>query len=84
MPDDWIIGRVCEEFGCLPTAAVRELETDPEQRVLRIMRLREYARARAAIDRAQSAAEMPTGRMVEWVTKAQAELVREKIADRHG
>lgn len=42
---------ICEEFGCLPSEAVRELEEDPERLVLTILQLRSYQRTMAEFDR---------------------------------
>lgn len=49
-PDDWLISRVCEEFGVSPSEAVQQ----PVALTLRIMELRAYARAKEAVERAQS------------------------------
>lgn len=45
MPDEWLISRYCEEYGCTPVQARMELETDPDSLGLRIMPLRAYAAA---------------------------------------
>jgi len=72
------VSRVCEEFSCTPMVAARELEEDPEHRVLAVLELRAYARAKTAIDQAQSAADAPTGPMVEWVGTVAAEKIRRR------
>jgi hypothetical protein len=41
---------VSEEFRCLPSAAVRELEEDPSQIALDVIEVREYARCKDAFE----------------------------------
>lgn len=74
----WHIGRICEEFACLPLAAARELGDDPEQMVVQIMELRTMARVKAAVDAAKDATAMPTGPLSERVQAAQVDLWRAK------
>ena len=50
-PTEWYIGRMCSEFNCLPSAALRELETDPLRLADTIMTLRSYASLKEAVDR---------------------------------
>jgi hypothetical protein len=76
VPDDWLVSRVCEEFTCLPMQAAQELERDPEHRALAILELRAYARAKAALDRAEKMGDVPMTPMVEWVMKVAAEKIR--------
>lgn len=72
----WLVGRVCEEFGCLPSEAARELETDPERMALEIMELRAYARASQYLKQCVKAGEKPEhSRMVEWVMRVKAALL---------
>ena len=49
---EWLISRICEEFHCLPSQAVREWDADDMGLVLDVLELRGYARAKAAWDRA--------------------------------
>ena len=77
------MSRICEEFpGTLPTRALWELEHDPDQLVLTIMQLRAYARTKAAMDRAKTAEEAPTGALADLVMDITTDLVREAIAAR--
>ena len=76
MPWDWLISRVCEEFGCLPSAAVRELMDDRDHLALDIMESRAYVRTKEAVARARTEADMPDGPMVEQVFEVEAELLR--------
>jgi len=54
-PEQWLISRVCEEFGCLPSEAVVEIEEGPTQLVLDIMELRAYANAKRVVDQVYEA-----------------------------
>ena len=49
------MSRVCEEFGCLPSQAVAELEEGPTQLVLDIMEFRAYAGAKRAVEQVYEA-----------------------------
>ena len=49
---EWLISRICEEFQCLPSQAVREWDADAAGLVLDLMELRGYARAKYAWDQA--------------------------------
>ena len=70
---------MCEEFHCRPTEAEHELVTDPEHRAVRILELRDYARAKAALASARNDAEAPTGPMVDWVKRVLVERIRERM-----
>lgn len=48
-----IISRICEGFSCLPSAAERELDHDPDQLALLILDLRGYMAAKRAFDDAR-------------------------------
>lgn len=68
---------MCEEFGCLPLAMVRELGDDPEQMAVQILELRAYARTKALVDRATDAKELPPGdALVARVMRTQAAILR--------
>jgi len=45
-----LVSRVCEDFGCLPSVAVRELEDDPSHIALAVLDVREYARCKDAYE----------------------------------
>ena len=55
-PEQWLVSRVCEEFGCLPSEAIVEIEEGPTQLVLDIMELRAYANAKQVVDQVYEAA----------------------------
>jgi hypothetical protein len=73
-PGEWIVSRICEEFGCLPSQAVRELEDGDADLVFTILEYRSYARAKQTIDAAQSAADVTPTPMTTMVFAVQAEL----------
>lgn len=52
------MSRVCEEFHCLPSRAMWELENDPDQWALQIIPLRAYAGAKSEYDGIASAEQM--------------------------
>ena len=74
------MGRVCEEFGCLPSAALRELETDPLHLAETIMMLRGYASIKEAVDRriAGSKETIPDSLMLRAVLTNTERVVQEK------
>jgi hypothetical protein len=80
-PDEWVISRICEEFGCLPSQARRELECHDAALVFTILELRTYARAKEAFDRGKKEkdglTDMPP-RLLAWVVEIEEEaLTRE-------
>ena len=82
LPFEWIISRICEEFNCLPSAALRELMNDPAQMAIDIMELRAYARTKEMLDNAQNKADVKNTPMVEKVFEIIAE--REKRRRENG
>jgi hypothetical protein len=62
------VSRVCEEFHCLPSQAVRELENDPERLALKILPLRAYAKAKEIYDRARNKMDLPESPLIDEVT----------------
>lgn len=72
---------VCEEFHCLPSQAVRELETDPSRLALTIMALRSYRRTLDALDRqlaGQKGVSLPVGLMTRWAKRHTERLIDEE------
>jgi hypothetical protein len=71
---------MCEEYGCMPTRALWELENDPDQLALRIITFRDFIRTTDAIDAAVKADkqdQVPTGPMAELVLEIESEVTRE-------
>jgi len=61
LPDAYIIGRVCEEFGCLPSEAERELMKQPVGWVEEVIEFRHYAKAKLIYDRADDKSAVTKG-----------------------
>jgi hypothetical protein len=57
-PGEWVISRICEEFGCLPSQALRELELGDPDLVMTIFELRSYARAKSIVDNAEKQSDL--------------------------
>ena len=79
MPFEWLVSRVCEEFSCLPSQAVKELMDDPLQMATEIMHLRSYAEAKHILDSATSQEDIPKGmdKSIGLVLKIQAQIMTE-------
>ncbi len=87
-PEEWIVSRICDEFGCLPSVAIREMEETPAGLLWTILDMRAYARAKADIDRAKEddSAEIEYSEMHDLVeemgAEADAVIARELLKDR--
>jgi hypothetical protein len=81
MPFEWMVSRVCEEFHCLPSQAVREIMDDPQQMALDIIHLRGYAYAKETLENAKSSRDIPRGVNVEQVLEIKAEIMKEDGQD---
>lgn len=62
-----MVAVVCEAFDCLPSVAVRELETNPWPLVLDVIELRSYADAHRQVRHAKDAKNPPEGPWVDLV-----------------
>lgn len=67
------MARVCEEFGCVPSVAIRELEDGPAELIWDIVELRAYARAKATVERATKDKDVPKGYWTDLVFDVKAE-----------
>lgn len=74
---------VCEAFNCRPSEAREELETDPDRTVLRILELRNYARVKAQVEAAKTAADRPNGALADLVDEINVDQWRARNARRH-
>ncbi len=81
-PWEWAVSRVCEEFHCLPSAAVNELMDDPDRLALEIIELRAYARAKEQLDNAKKSTDVPKTPMIEKVWEVQAELHKQRKGEK--
>lgn len=55
---EWWISRVCQEFACPPSVALRELREAPDGLIETIVEMRAFARAREVTRQAE---QMPDG-----------------------
>lgn len=75
-PEEWLISRLCEEFGIPPSVAVRE----PLALCLRIVEMRAYARVREAARNASQDEQIPKGPLADLVFEIEHELIRTRNA----
>ena len=78
LPFEWMISRVCEEFNCLPSAALKEIMNDPAQMAIDIIELRAYSRAKELLDNARDSKDIPDNPMIDRVFEIQAELLKRR------
>lgn len=78
-PHEWVVSRVCEEFGCLPSHAVRELEDGDADLVFTILEMRAYARTKEMVDRAERKADLPNTAAVRRVLEIELEAMKGAI-----
>lgn len=72
---------MCEEFGCLPTAALREWLDAPAGLLEEIIETRAYARTKLAYDTADEPSKLAKTEML-WIVKSiEEELALEDIGD---
>jgi hypothetical protein len=79
------VSRVCQEFQCLPSAAKRELEDDPERMAEQILSIRAYAETKRVYDehsqRGDQAGELPQLPLMALVVRNEFERQRARAAD---
>lgn len=78
MPLVFWIGRICEEFACTPSVALRELEVLPDGFIEQLIEARAYAATKRACDAATSRKERPTGPLADLVTEIEFALAQEE------
>ena len=54
LPETYYLSRICEEFGCLPSEAERELRRQPVGWLEEIIEARHYAKAKSVYDKAEN------------------------------
>jgi len=72
-----MVSRICEEFGCLPSAAIAEMRRHPDL-VMDVISMRAYAKTREAIESAKSADDVPKGTMADLVNDISVELFKDR------
>lgn len=78
-PEEWVISRICEEFNCLPNAAVQAILEDEGGLLFKIMDLRAYARAKDVYDTTPME-KRPKNATIEKVSEITMEIAKERIA----
>jgi hypothetical protein len=73
------LSRLCQEFGCLPSAALREWRRAPAGLIEEILEARAYIGTREAYDRAPKKSELPPSPMLDLVHEIRGRLVREEL-----
>lgn len=82
MPLALWIGRLCERFHCLPSAAFQEWQQTPCGWLEEVLEALAYADAKAVFDRAQSRKDLPQTPMMHLVKTIDLELAQEDISGR--
>lgn len=77
----WFVSRVCEEFGCTPSVALREIEQHDDL-LTDVMEARAFVRTKQACDAAASKVERPDTPMARLVTEFEFAAAREALARR--
>jgi hypothetical protein len=77
-PFEWLVSRVCEEFHCLPSQAVKEIMNDPLNMAFEILELRAYAQTKEQLDNLKKGDKEPTGPVAKKVWEIQQEIIREE------
>ena len=85
MPYDLWLSRLSEEFGCLPSAAIREWQRAPDGLLERIIEARHYARAKDLVDEADRSgrtADLPDTPLMRRVQEIELTVAAETLARR--
>ena len=73
------MSRICEEFGCLPSEAVRELENDVRKHLFQIMQMRTYAAAKNRLDNMKAGENLDDVPMIDTVLKTDVAIAKGEI-----
>lgn len=77
-----MIGRICEEFHCLPSAAIREWKRAPVGLLESILEMREYVKAKRLYENARSAADLPDSPLIALARTFDFDLAELELAER--
>ncbi len=77
MPVTVWIGRLCEEFHCLPSEAWEEMRRHPDGWLETLIEARAYTRAKAVVDSAKKPEDIPREPIYGLVREIEFALVRE-------
>lgn len=73
------MSRICEEFGCLPSEAIAELEKDYRKHIFQIMQMRVYAQAKRRLDNMKKGENLDDVPMIEDVLKNDVSIAKGEI-----
>jgi hypothetical protein len=82
-PSEWLISRVCEEFGGYPAEALEAIENDVGGLIFKIIDFRAYAKAKHAYEEGQKETDLnrrPQGPLIDIVRDIDWELNKERLA----
>lgn len=81
-PFAWTVSQVCEEFGCLPSEAVDELDHDPDGLTFDVLFLRSFKRTwdawSAAAGTPGGLTDLPETPMLQFLRELLVELAHTK------
>lgn len=80
MPWTWWVSRVCEEFHCLPSEALKELRRAPEGLVEDIVEARAFAATWRVWSEAKEKKSVPPSPMLDLVIEIEMTVRQEQIA----
>jgi hypothetical protein len=76
-----VISRLCEEFHCLPSAAIREWRRAPLGLLETILEMRQYVTAKRIYEQARSAADLPASPLITLVRTFDFDLAAADIEE---
>ena len=79
MPATYWIARICEEFSCLPTAAVREWRRAPDGLIAQVIEARAFAATYHLYDRTDDKSTLPPSPMIDLVREIEMAAMKRKI-----
>lgn len=80
-PRELLVSRICEEFGCLPSVAERELLDGDSVLLFDVLALRSYLRAKAQLDGATRQGDVPMTPAVRQVLEVRIALLAARRPD---
>lgn len=78
-PEAWVVSRICEEFSCLPSEAVNELEKDGRKLLFPIMNMRVYAAAKRRLDDMKPGENLDGVPMIDVVLRTDVAIAKGEI-----
>lgn len=82
VPWEWWVSRLCEEFHCLPSQALREWWAAPVGLLETILEYRAFAAAKAIVDAADRLEDIPQTPMTTLVQEVEFALAKQRRTSR--